>query len=49
VNLIQIPFTEKWFEKTVFVIAVDLSKPGSALYHLQFWLNIIREAQTQLY
>jgi hypothetical protein len=33
----------------VFVITVDLSKPGSALHNLQYWINIVREASTKLF
>ena len=43
VNLIEIPFTPERLANTVFIITVDLSKPGSVLAHLQFWINTIRE------
>lgn len=49
VNLIEVAFNEKRFDRTVFVITVDLSKPGSALHNLQYWINIVREASTKLF
>ena len=50
-KMLRVPFNKRGtrFENTVFVVVCDLSKPGNVLPDLDFWLNEIRAAESEVF
>ncbi len=48
-NLVSIPFNPARYEQTVFIVAVDLSKPGTAIANVQYWISAIRELSGKIH